>query len=172
MMAGNFLQWELATQLPFLSRALPQLSRQGHTEDCSPGRGRKEGRGQVRAAKAQCFLFQGEQHPAALWLGLTDFCSLTSSQTHLLLCPAYLLLLSSVHSLLYSHLIPLPGLFLAPFACNAPLCPDSHPRCKTHSRHLCLSTHQMVWRSPHLYLHSSSFASLRSTRQWLRERVV
>ena len=111
-MAGNFLQWELAMQLPLLSRALPQLSRQGHTEDRSPGRGRKEGRGQAWAAKAQCFLFQGEQHPAALWLGLTDFCSLTSYCALLACSFCHLFTASStLTSRLYRgySLLPLPA---------------------------------------------------------------
>lgn len=49
---------------PLLSRAPPQLWRQGHGEDHSPGRGRREPLGWVGAAKGQCFLFQGEQRPS------------------------------------------------------------------------------------------------------------
>lgn len=131
---------------PLLRRAPPQLSRQGHEEDRSPGRGRKGPPGWVWAAKGQCFLVQGEERPAAPWRGPSGFCSLPFSQAHFLLCPACLLLSSSVRSLLSLTSTPLLGLLPAPFARNAPLCPDSHPRCKAHPRHLCLSTHPVVWR--------------------------
>lgn len=97
-----------------LNRAPPQLSREGHTEGHSSGRGRKEPLGCIRIAKGHIVFYSRENSTtAARCLGPPDVCSLTSTQG-LPRCPCLLATFVISSQPPYLHwgcfLFPLPAM--------------------------------------------------------------